>query len=137
MTGSPDCGSPPVLQPVTEDLAPCSDPVVDAWAFDVGFGQTVFALADTIDEATAADLFFELSCDGIELRADDEVACTFPPPSYACPAAAFVAPANATCLVLVSSYADNCRDPNLARYSLSVELDGVPAALTLVADDLR
>lgn len=123
-----------------EDLTSCSDPVVDVWEFGVTSGQTVFALVDTIDEATAADLFFELDCAGLELQADDEASCSFFPKrkkdGRVCPATTFVASADATCRIFVASHADSCRDANVAHYSITLELDGAAAPIDLTADDM-
>jgi hypothetical protein len=125
-----DCGS------VQGALTPCGGGASDVWEFSVDAGQTITLAADTVDAATAADLFLFGSCaSGDSFSGDDDFACTFPPPAFACPAATFVASASSTCTVSVSSFG-SCADLGTANYLLTVEGDGAGLPLTLVGDDI-
>ena len=131
------------LSPVDEDLTPC-DPtkvaIVDTWEFDVTLGQSVFLTADTVDFATAADLFFDGGCSGGDsILGDEEVACTFPPPGppFKCPEDSFTATATGTCTVNIKVFdtASACTTPLGANYRLTVERNGLPTQVTLIRDD--
>ena len=136
LAGEPACEAGTTsFGPVRENLTPCNQNVVDTWQFAVKAGQTVVARGDTVDAATAADLFMILTC-GMEIDVgDDEFACTFPPPDFACPLATLTATSNTLCTVDISSLFNNCRDNATANYELSVEVDGTGAFLELVGDD--
>jgi hypothetical protein len=126
--------------PVSEDLTPCESVfITDTWEFDVMPGQAVVLRADTADAATAADLRFSGNCGGVDvIQGDEEVACTFPPPAFACPQDAFTATVNATCTLDVEvfpSLPPTCAAAETANYILSVEIDGTPTSLTFVRDD--
>jgi hypothetical protein len=117
----------------TEDLTPCEPPVFDQWSFQVTAGQTVLVHADTTDAQTAADLCFVGSCtDGQSFAGDDDVACSFPPPAFACPETTFTAIADSTCTVDVQTCSPTCSDPFTADYRLDV----TGTDLTLVLDDV-
>ncbi len=128
-----DCGQ---LSPVSEDLTTCSPPVTDTWTFSATAGQTVAISADTVDAGTAADLCFIGECAGVDFfSADDNVACSFPPPGFACPTTTFVATASGTCTVNVALCSSACANPATANYALTVTLNASPALLTLTVDD--
>jgi len=125
---------------IAEDITPCGEGLGDEWTFDVTTGDTIVVAVDTIDLETAADLAFNVTCGAtpvpvLTLFADDEFACTFPPPAYGCPIGSFIAATDATCTVRVSALGA-CANPGLARYGLGVERNGMPATLTLVGDDI-
>ena len=109
----------------------------DQFAFFAQTGQTVFLNADTVDAATAADLRLRLRLpDGSELfEADDDVACTHPPPAYSCPEHSFTA--DAPGLYFVEVYvgaSQSCYNTGLVNYKLTVTVDGEPSDLILVKD---
>ena len=115
----------------------CDFITADIWEFQVTSGETVSLIADTVDAATAADLCFLGGClpSLDSFFGDDEFACTFPPPVFACPSDSFVATADATCTVSVEDCGLPCSDPNTANYVLDVTRNGSPALLTLIQDD--
>lgn len=136
LAGEPACEAETTsFGPVREDLTPCTPNVVDTWHFAVKAGQTVVARGDTVDAATAADLFMTLTCGSQSDSGDDEVACTFPPPAFACPLATLTATSNTLCTVDFTTFPGNCTDNAIANYELSVEVDGIGAFLELVGDD--
>jgi len=136
-----------VVSPVTEDLTPCFDEFFDSYSLDITAGQTVFVRLDTVDAATAADLFVFLNCDSSGGHDyDDEADCTFAPPPHptkgqgGCPRAVFTATATEICELTVGSDQFppdpfGCAQRGIARYRLTVTRDGVNAALTLARDD--
>jgi hypothetical protein len=119
-----------------EDLQPCGS-AVDVWSFQVRKDETIVVGVDTTMAATAADLAFDVSCnDQPVLSRDDELQCTFPPPSFACPLGAFVATDDGDCTVTVRSF--SCTQSDRADYGLGVTRNGTSltaAELQLVADD--
>jgi hypothetical protein len=122
--------------PVNEDLTSCFPETIDTWVFDVGAGESIDIRADTVDAGTAADLCISGSCaSGDTFFADDNVACTFPPPSFACPQSVFVASGAGQCTVQVTLCSAACANPATANYQLRVKHDGVDAAVALVVDD--
>jgi hypothetical protein len=126
-----------VLGPVSEDLTPCSPSTTDVWEFYVTVGSAIDIAADTGDATTAADLCFNGTCLGQgTFGGDDEMSCTFPPPSYACPASSFVALDSGLCTLGMTLCSASCTDLATANYVLSVTGDGFPLALTLVGDDM-
>ena len=123
--------------PVQEDLTPCNGSITDSWEFDVENGQNVLLRADTVDNATAADLRFSGDCGPRMISGDEEIACTFPPPAFQCPEFEFRATANATCTVHIDIFAgpQACASLEAANYVLTVEADDAPVDLTLIRDD--
>jgi hypothetical protein len=113
------------------------DAIQDQLAFFVASGQAVYVKVDTVDAATAADTRLRVRTpDGTELyEADDEVDCTFPPPSYGCPEHSFTATTAGlyTVEVYVGS-TESCADPSLVNYGLTVTVDGGPSELILIKD---
>jgi hypothetical protein len=123
--------------PVTEDLTTCNPSVSDNWQFVVSAGETVHLKADTVDAPTAADLCFFGTCEGgSTFSADDNSACTFPPPGFSCPDASFVASATGTCSVGVTLCSSSCANPATANYSLLVTRNGIHTELGLIDDDV-
>ena len=127
-----------VAGPADGTLNGCDhDTLADEFAFWVEAGQAVYVNADTVDAATAADLRMRVkNPDGSELHeADDDVACTFPPPQYSCPEYAYTA--TAAGLYSVEVYvgtSERCYDPTRINYKLTVTLDDQPATLIQVRD---
>jgi len=110
----------------------------DDFAVFVAQGESVYLHADTVDAATAADLRLRVRAPGgRELHeADDDVACTFPPPEYSCPAHRFTAAA--TGLYVVEVYVgrrERCADTQRVNYRLTVTTDEAPADLICVRDN--
>jgi sugar lactone lactonase YvrE len=140
-SGVPGATCPVDVCAPTEELLGCytteSDPglrpdLPDEWDLAVQAGVPVTLAADTVDVATAADLCFEVTCPGqAVVSGDDEMPCTFPVVSAACPQKTFVPPATGTCGVRVALCSRSCADDGRARYALRVS-GGVP---TLVNDD--
>ncbi len=111
--------------------------IEDRFYFFADAGQAVYLLVDTVDAATAADTRLRvLRPDGTELHeADDEVDCTYPPPSYRCPQHEFTAAAAG--LYGVDVYvgsSESCADPTVVNYELTVTTDGADAELIHVKD---
>jgi hypothetical protein len=124
--------------PSQERLQGCDyEGLQDALAFFVEAGQAVLAQVDTVDAATAADTRLRVRLpDGTELyEADDEVACTFPPPAYSCPQYGFTATTAGlyTVEVYVGS-SESCADPSLVDYQLTVTVDGQASELIRIKD---
>jgi hypothetical protein len=124
--------------PARASLRGCSHTAIrDQFAFFAQSGQTVFLRVDTVDAATAADTrLFVRAPDGSDVyEADDEVACTFPPPQWSCPQYEF--PAAAGGLYTVEVYVgagEDCRDRSLANYELTVTVGGTASELILEKD---
>lgn len=109
----------------------------DQFAFFVEAGQAVYLNADTVDAATAADLRMRIRRpDGSELHeADDDVACTYPPPAYSCPEHSFNASTSGLYYVEVYVGAsERCFDHNLVNYQLTVRVDDQHKDLIEVKD---
>ncbi|MFQ5352039.1 MAG: hypothetical protein ACE5D3_03085, partial [Candidatus Binatia bacterium] len=131
---APDCRS---LSPVNQALVPCDPTVLDRYVFDVVAGEDVLISADTVDSVTAADLAFDGNCgSSVFFSGDDEIVCTFPPPTFDCPETSFVAVASGTCTVDVTEATFDCTDPARANYVLTIVRDGQPALITLVNDNV-
>lgn len=126
-----DCVCVPSSQG-TDDLTTCDPRVTDTWRFDVAAGGAVTVRVDTADVATAADLCLTVQCPGREpLRGDDDVPCSFAPPSFSCPEVHFFSFDAQTCTGAVTTCSTACRDPGTARYRLTV----IGTGLALVSDD--
>ena len=123
---------------ISGELATCAPAVTDTWSFAVAVGQEVFVQVDTVDPATAADLCFSGNCAGVDFFAgEDEFPCSFAAPGFECPETAFVASTGGGCTLDVSVCSDACADPALATYGLTIQIDGVDAAPTSTANDVR
>jgi hypothetical protein len=123
---------------VTENLLPCN--AEDEWQFSVTGGDSVAAAADTVDAATAADLYLVLDCPhSADDVGDDELPCEFPPPAYDCPIAALQTRGPGTCTLTVTESPEDpavvCANPGRANYALIVTVNGTPVPLTLTVDD--
>ncbi len=124
--------------PADDALQGCNHSAIqDQFAFFAEAGQSVYLMADTLDAATAADLRLRVRRpDGSELHeADDDVACTFPPPAYSCPEHSFTAAVGG--LYYAEVYvgtSESCFDHNQANYQLTVTVDGAQTDLIHVKD---
>lgn len=124
--------------PSEQSLEGCNHTaILDQLAFFAEAGQAVFLNVDTVDAATAADLRMRIRRpDGTELyEADDEVACSFPPPAYSCPEHSFTA--DTAGLYYVEIYVGStqqCFDHSRANYQLTVTLDSQQTDLILLQD---
>lgn len=124
--------------PARATLQGCDfEAIRDQFAFFAQAGQAVFVKVDTVDAATAADTrLLVRSPDGSELHeADDDVACTFPPPEWSCPQWSFTAGAAGlyTVEVYVGS-SERCADRSRVNYELAVDVADAPAELIHIRD---
>jgi len=125
--------------PAQASLQGCDhDGIQDQFAFFAEAGQEVYTNVDTVDAATAADLRMRIRRpDGSEVHeADDDVACTYPPPAYSCPEHSFTA--DTAGLYYVEVYvgaSQSCFDHNLVNYQLTVQVDSQQADLIAVKDE--
>ncbi len=124
--------------PAPASLLGCNHSALqDQFAFFAEAGQEVYANADTVDSATAADLRLRIRRpDGSELyEADDDMACTHPPPAYSCPEYGFTADTSG--LYYVEVYvgtSQSCFDHSLVNYQLTVKVNDQHSDLILVKD---
>lgn len=127
-----------VTSPAAETLEGCDHTGIrDDFAFFAEAGQVLTFLADTVDHATAADLRMRIrNPSGSERHeADDDVDCTFPPPQWTCPQYQFtVSTAGLYYVEIYVGASEQCRDPSLVNYQLTVTADGQPADLILYRD---
>jgi len=118
----------------------CSPDSADRWSFPVSAGDSIHVVVDTVNAATAFDIYSGLynsvgAAVGTEVDAgDDELVCSFPPPSYACPEYTYIATTSGTYEVSVEEYC-SCPGTGLLDYSLLVEVNGVPVTLTQTVDN--
>lgn len=124
--------------PFVDSLRGCSHTTIrDDYALHARAGQAVSVRVDTVDAQTAADTRLRIRApDGTELHeADDDVACTYPPPAYSCPSYSFTAPTDGLYqLEVYVGSSQRCADPTLARYVIFAEVAGEDAELILVRD---
>lgn len=109
----------------------CDALLADVWTFETD-GGTVGITVDTVSDATAFDTRFLVnSADGCSIGySDDNWACSYPPPTYQCPAIELTDLAAGTYTVVVHSYGD-CAG-SVGEYTLSI--DGA-TSVELTADD--
>jgi cysteine-rich repeat protein len=124
--------------PARASLQGCDhDGIRDQFAFFAQMGQAVYLAVDTVDTATAADTRMRIRRpDGSELHeADDDVACTYPPPAYSCPEHSFTADTSGLYYVEVYvGMSESCFDHTLVNYQLMVTVDDQQTDLILVGD---
>ncbi len=115
-----------------ESTLPCDMTKVDIWEITTSGGDMKLTV-DTIAAETAFDpaLVFNDSSGCVSLYADDGFACTFPPPTYQCPAAT-LSGTSGTQQLVVFNIGDCAGDEGA--YRLSAEGEGADT-LTLVEDD--
>lgn len=123
----------------------CAGVVGDVYAFFLETGDELVISVDTLDPETATDLWIYLSAEEPPaepmVSADDEQACTFPPPCEVeslCPRLEGSASFSGIRYLFVgrTGYEPCCADPELARYRLEVEVNGHAVAPDLVAEDV-
>ena len=121
---------------------PCGQGLVDIWSFWVDAGQAVVVTVDTIDADWAFDPTLILMIDdpgqsGFEpdifAEGDDEMECSFAPPSGACPRVE-VTTAGSGVVYTVIGEKGVCVGPG-GLYRMIAEVDGSPAPLTIEEDD--
>ncbi len=117
----------------------CDSGVVDVWSVYVAAGDEVLFEADTRSAATASDLWLEVfPTDGMPTgspvtSADDESACTFPPPEYRCPSTSS-SDLTGWVGVVVGDYGSCAGETT--EYELRVSRGGLPLSPTLDLNDL-
>lgn len=86
----------------------CSGSQGDVWTFNAAAGEEVSITVDTVAAETAFDPAFIVNDpSGCSVMvADDNFDCTFPPPTYACPATKFTVGDAGTYSVTVVGYGD-------------------------------
>ncbi len=112
--------------------------IQDRFAFFAQNGDNVYLMADTVNTATAADLRMRIRRpDMSELyEADDEVACTYPPPAYSCPEYAFTAQTSGLYFAeIYVGVTQHCYNHNLADYEITVTVNNQHAELIMVKDE--
>ena len=127
---------PSGVSTITESVS-CDGRQVDQWTFSVDETQIVEIAADTVSAETAFDpRIFVMNEEGcVVASADDNFECTFPPPSYSCPATSVeLEPGEYT--VLVSSFIDTCLEGiDEGEYELRIDA-ATPIRAALVDDDI-
>lgn len=105
---------------VTSTL-PCAGGLVDIWTVDVEAGDRLAMLVDTITPDTAFDPALYVSTEDACLltSGDDELECSWPPPTYACPSAVVTVETTGKLQILVQSLGA-CTGAQ-AQYRLAVE----------------
>ncbi len=103
-----------------------------------GEGVFVQITVDTVSAATTFDpavtLYGDPDLNDWIDSADDDFACTFPPPEYECPELEIEAPAgNLYIVVSVADY-EQCASSEV-RYDLDVRVNGAAASVELIGDD--
>jgi hypothetical protein len=122
--------------PVYSNLESCTTVAYDIYRLFVESGESIHVRADTVAAATAGDLYFRIyDTDGTTLldTADDDFACTYPPPSFQCPETTITAPNTGFITVHLRSLS-SCADPSNAEYELTANRDGSPAVLMQMQD---
>lgn len=121
---------------ITEGVS-CDGKKVDQWAITIDETQTVEIAADTVSAETTFDpRLFVINEDGcVVASADDNFECTFPPPSFRCPASTVeLEPGEYT--ILVSSFIDTCLEgTEIGEYELRIDAE-TPMRATLLDDDI-
>jgi len=121
---------------------PCGEGLVDIWSFWVDAGQAVVVTVDTFDPDWAFDPTLSLMIDdpgqsGFEPdilgEGDDEMECSFAPPSGACPRVE-VTSAGSGVVYTVIGEKGVCVGPG-GGYRMLAEVNGSPAPLTIEEDD--
>ena len=135
-----DCTGDPSCPGMVLSQVYCSPNSADRWTFNANAGDTIHIVVDTVDAATAFDiysaLFFPVGSAPTTYVAngDDDFTCTFPPASWSCPDYVYTAAATGTYEVSVEEYC-SCPAVQPMNYSLVVEVNGVPVPLVMSVDD--
>jgi len=121
---------------------PCGTGLVDIWSFGVQAGQSIVVVVDTVSEETTFDptlsvLLEDPFSSGFEpevvAEGDDEMECSFPPPSGGCPRVERSLDAGGIVYVVIGEK-DVCVDAG-GLYRMTAEVNGAPAPLTIEEDD--
>ncbi len=114
----------------------CDGQLLDVWGVDLAVGETVEISIDTANDATAFDPLGWLNDpDGCAVSYnDDSFDCTYPPVAYQCPAMDHEVTVAGTHQIVIASY--NSCNGSVSGYELKVLVDGAPAVLTQIADDV-
>ena len=124
--------------PAEDALGGCSHTgFIDRFAFFAPVGAEVTAAADTVNAQTAADLRLRVrDPDDTELHeADDDFACTYPPPQWSCPTHTFTTTrAGLHTVEIYVGTSEACADRSRVDYRLSVTVGGAPAEMILFGD---
>ena len=124
----------------TGDSLPGAD--LDVYQFTAPEGAFMAAIVDTISLATAFDIKACLSTtpdpDGCFESADDEIECTFPPPSFSCPQAVTTLPPalDGVYYLLVDSSLSSYAGP-IGEYEVTLLSPSEVGPLELVQDNVR
>ena len=110
-------------------------------AYGASTGDTVFIAVDTISATTTFDPYFVFMDSGTADPStstlnlyDDEVTCSYPPPSYSCPQGDEVVPSTGL-FFAVGHASANCAGTSAA-YSISMQVNGSTSNdFSLVTDD--
>jgi hypothetical protein len=109
-----------------------SDGSYDVWDFTTDGGST-YITVDTVSKGTAFDGYLWVT-DGSSCYlggGDDNFACTYPPPSYACPSIGLPSTDGGTWQVVVAGYSGASTS---GEYQLHIDQKSDPS-LTLIQDD--
>jgi hypothetical protein len=125
--------------PVQGSLGACGFAAApDVYRVFVNAGDDLHVRADTVSAATASDLCIRVYDTNGTTQLDsfdDDVACTFPPPSFSCPDGTITdVPTRGFVFVHVRQCSTSCADASNIRYRLSVERNG-GAAVLMATDD--
>ena len=132
-TTPPPPSGPPTR--IVSSLGGCGD-VADRYGFTIGRGQSVSLRLDTTSASTAADLCLIGRCGAVDVGADDEMPCSFAPPSYACGITEADARRTGACTVDVTVCSPSCTDPIQAAYALTVAVEGGGPQVTPLENDI-
>lgn len=124
--------------PVEGSLGSCGYGVRDVYRVYAEEGDDIYVQADTVDGATASDLCIEVyDTNGSSWLGafDDDFACTYPPPNWACPEGTLDNVSGQGFIeVHIRQCSSNCADPSNGEYQLTVERNGAPAILMAIEE---
>jgi len=125
--------------PATGD-APCGGGSGAADVYLVTLSGEVQITVDTTSAAATFDPYAYLTTDTTSLAAsgaiaagDDEVPCTFPPPSYGCPQ--FDANYVGQAALVIYGFVDNCNSSGMGGYEVTLTGAGAPSNYDQLLDD--
>jgi hypothetical protein len=113
----------------------CDGATVDVWTIDVPTGTAVEVSVDTVAADTAFDprMWISDSDECIIAYSDDAFDCTFPPPTYQCPATTWTTTEAGLYHIVVASYGDCAGTDTM--YEVAVGAGGADPNLTLIQDN--
>ena len=111
--------------------------VGDVYVFPAAGDVTI--TIDTVSASTTFDPIGYSTVDtanyaSIDFQGDDEIPCTFPPPTYACPSWTHTG-ATGPIAVVVMGYEGDCNSSGQGDYLLIVSGPGAPSSLVIAEDD--